>query len=186
MPRVVMYITFSHLHLPTQVRPLSVKVMSNRETCSKNTFTTAGKLMSQNGAATTIRSASARVRAASRAHAGMIPAARCAYVSGVSGSIGIFVRSNLVISYRLASASMTGSAILLVRDSSPRMHASITTSFFMAINLFCKYTKKNAPGKDDGARTHDTRNHNPMLYQLNYIHHVMDCKGTKKFVPCKG
>ena len=25
-----------------------------------------------------------------------------------------------------------------------------------------------------------------MLYQLNYIHHVMDCKGTKKFVPCKG
>ena len=39
---------------------------------------------------------------------------------------------------------------------------------------------------DDGARTHDTRNHNPMLYQLNYIHHVMDCKGTKIFVPCKG
>ncbi len=29
---------------------------------------------------------------------------------------------------------------------------------------------------DDGARTHDTRNHNPMLYQLNYIHHV----GTAK------
>ena len=25
-----------------------------------------------------------------------------------------------------------------------------------------------------------------MLYQLNYIHHVMDCKGTKIFVPCKG
>ena len=24
----------------------------------------------------------------------------------------------------------------------------------------------------DGARTHDTRNHNPMLYQLNYTHHV--------------
>ena len=54
-------------------------------------------------------------------------------------------------------------------------------------------TTKNAPGKlrerlwvDDGARTHDTRNHNPMLYQLNYIHHVMDCKGTKKIVPCKG
>ncbi len=41
-------------------------------------------------------------------------------------------------------------------------------------------------GVDDGARTHDTRNHNPMLYQLNYIHHVMDCKGTKKNVPCKG
>ena len=41
-------------------------------------------------------------------------------------------------------------------------------------------------GVDDGARTHDTRNHNPMLYQLNYIHHVRDCKGTKKIVPCKG
>ena len=25
-----------------------------------------------------------------------------------------------------------------------------------------------------------------MLYQLNYIHHVWDCKGTKKIVPCKG
>ena len=25
-----------------------------------------------------------------------------------------------------------------------------------------------------------------MLYQLNYIHHVMTCKGTKKNVPCKG
>ena len=24
-----------------------------------------------------------------------------------------------------------------------------------------------------------------MLYQLNYIHHVRDCKGTKKFGPCK-
>ena len=39
---------------------------------------------------------------------------------------------------------------------------------------------------ESGARTHDTRNHNPMLYQLNYIHHVWDCKGTKKIVPCKG
>ena len=25
-----------------------------------------------------------------------------------------------------------------------------------------------------------------MLYQLNYIHHVRDCKGTKKIVTCKG
>ena len=40
-------------------------------------------------------------------------------------------------------------------------------------------TKKQLPEKsgsccrvDDGARTHDTRNHNPMLYQLNYIHHI--------------
>ena len=42
-----------------------------------------------------------------------------------------------------------------------------------------------ARGVDDGARTHDTRNHNPMLYQLNYIHRMLDCKGTKKIVPCK-
>ena len=26
-------------------------------------------------------------------------------------------------------------------------------------------------GVDDGARTHDRRNHNPMLYQLSYAHH---------------
>ena len=24
-----------------------------------------------------------------------------------------------------------------------------------------------------------------MLYQLNYIHHVWECKGTKKIGPCK-
>ena len=33
-------------------------------------------------------------------------------------------------------------------------------------------TSRVSPGVDDGARTHDTRNHNPMLYQLNYIHRV--------------
>ncbi len=26
-------------------------------------------------------------------------------------------------------------------------------------------------GVDDGARTHDNRNHNPGLYQLSYTHH---------------
>ncbi|CAN0432953.1 unnamed protein product, partial [Ectocarpus sp. 13 AM-2016] len=26
-------------------------------------------------------------------------------------------------------------------------------------------------GVDDGARTHDNRNHNPGLYQLSYAHH---------------
>ena len=26
-------------------------------------------------------------------------------------------------------------------------------------------------GVDDGARTHDHRNHNPALYQLSYAHH---------------
>ena len=28
-------------------------------------------------------------------------------------------------------------------------------------------------GVDDGTRTRDTRNHNPMLYQLNYTHHII-------------
>ena len=27
-------------------------------------------------------------------------------------------------------------------------------------------------GVGDGTRTRDTRNHNPMLYQLNYTHHI--------------
>ena len=33
-------------------------------------------------------------------------------------------------------------------------------------------------GVGDGTRTHDTRNHNPMLYQLNYAHHIQ--KGDKR------
>ena len=33
-------------------------------------------------------------------------------------------------------------------------------------------------GVGDGTRTHDTRNHNPMLYQLNYIHHMEDLRKT--------
>ncbi len=28
-------------------------------------------------------------------------------------------------------------------------------------------------GVDDGARTHDNRNHNPGLYQLSYVHHKL-------------
>ncbi len=27
-------------------------------------------------------------------------------------------------------------------------------------------------GVDDGARTHDRRDHNPELYQLSYVHHM--------------
>ena len=30
-------------------------------------------------------------------------------------------------------------------------------------------------GVDDGARTHDRRNHNPELYQLSYAHHCSGC-----------
>ena len=44
---------------------------------------------------------------------------------------------------------------------------------------FCHWKRKTRPkpgfscktGVDDGARTHDNRNHNPGLYQLSYIHH---------------
>lgn len=30
-------------------------------------------------------------------------------------------------------------------------------------------------GVDDGNRTHDTRSHNPVLYQLSYAHHIAFC-----------
>ena len=33
-------------------------------------------------------------------------------------------------------------------------------------------------GVDDGARTHDRRNHNPELYQLSYAHHCFACQIT--------
>ena len=33
----------------------------------------------------------------------------------------------------------------------------------------CELSQKN--GVDDGTRTHDSRNHNPGLYQLSYAHH---------------
>ena len=35
-----------------------------------------------------------------------------------------------------------------------------------------------AYGVGDGTRTRDTRNHNPMLYQLNYTHHMEGKTGT--------
>ena len=35
--------------------------------------------------------------------------------------------------------------------------------------IFSKY------GVDDGSRTHDTGNHNPVLYQLSYAHHIACC-----------
>ena len=35
-------------------------------------------------------------------------------------------------------------------------------------------------GVANGDRTHDTRNHNPMLYQLSYSHHVKCLPALKK------
>ena len=41
-------------------------------------------------------------------------------------------------------------------------------------------------GVDDGARTHDNRNHNPGLYQLSYVHHWCRRQSptTKKLLAC--
>ena len=49
-----------------------------------------------------------------------------------------------------------------------------TTSAFnlgtkQKLTCFVKY------GVDDGFRTHDTGNHNPVLYQLSYAHHIALC-----------
>ena len=43
-----------------------------------------------------------------------------------------------------------------------------------------------AYGVGDGTRTRDTRNHNPMLYQLNYIHHktLARLKGLEPLTHC--
>lgn len=35
-------------------------------------------------------------------------------------------------------------------------------------------------GVGDGTRTRDTRNHNPMLYQLNYTHHRTDARPVQR------
>jgi hypothetical protein len=36
------------------------------------------------------------------------------------------------------------------------------------------FTTSAESGVDDGARTHDNRNHNPGLYQLSYAHHSIN------------
>ena len=42
-------------------------------------------------------------------------------------------------------------------------------------------------GVGDGTRTRDTRNHNPMLYQLNYTHHIgTEGTGTPEVWPISG
>ena len=39
----------------------------------------------------------------------------------------------------------------------------------------------NLFGVDDGDRTHDRRNHNPVLYQLSYAHHYSNPTSTTHF-----
>ncbi len=36
-------------------------------------------------------------------------------------------------------------------------------------------------GVGNGARTHDTRNHNPVLCQLSYTHHIQLTLGKKEW-----
>ncbi len=38
-------------------------------------------------------------------------------------------------------------------------------------------------GVGDGARTHDTRNHNPVLCQLSYTHHMLHLARQEGFEP---
>ena len=40
-------------------------------------------------------------------------------------------------------------------------------------------------GVDDGNRTHDTRSHNPVLYQLSYAHHIVNRAGRSGQRPDK-
>ena len=39
-------------------------------------------------------------------------------------------------------------------------------------------------GVDDGTRTHNSRNHNPVLCQLNYVHHMVWLKGFEPPAYC--
>jgi hypothetical protein len=66
----------------------------------------------------------------------------------------------LRLNYFFSSAffSLTGSSVLLTKDKS----APATDAISGTVGGF---------GVDDGARTHDDRNHNPGLYQLSYAHH---------------
>lgn len=64
--------------------------------------------------------------------------------------------------------------------TAPEPKSGVSTNFTtsaLRINnnvLLTAYFKQLAGtvnGVDDGARTHDRRNHNPELYQLSYAHH---------------
>ena len=122
-----MYITFLHLHKPTQVSPLSVKVTPKSDMFSKNVFNAAGKLMSQKGAATTSLSAAAIFLANATIGSGTMPEVLSARTSGVIGSKPAALTSMDSISYLDASASFAASRIFLVLDSG-LMQESITRS----------------------------------------------------------
>ena len=55
--------------------------------------------------------------------------------------------------------------------------SSVSTNFTTSARPVQKRKRQARPGDseygvDDGNRTHDTRSHNPVLYQLSYAHHI--------------
>ncbi|CAD5377546.1 hypothetical protein OF001_U200042 [Pseudomonas sp. OF001] len=55
--------------------------------------------------------------------------------------------------------------------------SSVSTNFTTSARREQKRKRQARPGDseygvDDGNRTHDTRSHNPVLYQLSYAHHI--------------
>lgn len=55
--------------------------------------------------------------------------------------------------------------------------SSVSTNFTTSARPVQKRKRQAMPGDseygvDDGNRTHDTRSHNPVLYQLSYAHHI--------------
>ena len=71
-----------------------------------------------------------------------------------------------------------------------KVQKKTTTPLLMGSRQTTNHTKKDALQRllwvTSGARTHDTRNHNPMLCQLSYSHHIVvsfktGCKGTAFF-----
>ena len=52
--------------------------------------------------------------------------------------------------------------------TTPWSQTRCTTRLCYAPNL----QQTQGIGVNDGARTHDNRNHNPALYQLSYAHHI--------------
>ena len=56
--------------------------------------------------------------------------------------------------------------------------SSVSTNFTTSARPVQKRKRQARPGDseygvDDGNRTHDTRSHNPVLYQLSYAHHIL-------------
>lgn len=62
--------------------------------------------------------------------------------------------------------------------AAPEPKSGVSTNSTTSANLVQIQKRQAVPGVfaengvDDGDRTHDTRSHNPVLYQLSYAHHI--------------